>query len=112
VLSLLAGGLGAAFGAAAGQLYVIYLDSRGLERDAFRVTISTILTVQAVLRVAGYARLDFYDVPSLILIAAGLPLMLLGSTIGHWLAGRLDQRRFNLVIGLLLLLSGTALLFK
>jgi uncharacterized protein len=112
VLSVLAGVLGATFGAAAGPLYVIYLNSRQLERDAFRVTITTILTVQAVLRVIGYARLEFYDRTSVILIAAGLPLMLLGSGIGDWLASRLDQRWFNMGIGLLLLVSGTALLFK
>lgn len=112
ILSTLAGVLGATFGAAAGPLYVIYLNSRRLERDAFRVTITTILTVQALLRVMGYARLEFYDRTSLILIVAGLPLMFLGSAIGNWLAGRLDQRWFNLGVGLLLLVSGTALLFK
>lgn len=112
VMSLLAGTLGATFGAAAGQLYVIYLNSRRLERDAFRVTISTILMVQAVLRVGGYARLGFYDYRSLILVATGLPLMMLGSSIGHWLAGRLEQRWFDLFVSLLLLLSGAALIFK
>jgi len=112
LLSTVAGALGATFGAAAGQLYVIYLNSRRLERDAFRVTVSTILAIQALLRVAGYARLGFYDYASLILVGAGLPVMMLGSSIGHWLARRLEQRWFNLVISLLLLLSGAALLFK
>ena len=111
-LSVLGGAMGATFGAAAGPLYVIYLNSRQLERDAFRVTITTILTVQGCLRIAGYARLGFYDHGTLILIAAGIPLMLVGSALGLWLAGRLHQRWFNLGIGVLLLISGTALLFK
>jgi uncharacterized membrane protein YfcA len=112
VLSVLAGALGATFGAAAGPLYVIYLDSRRLQRDVFRVTITTILTVQGMLRIGGYARLGFFDYTTVILVAAGLPLMLLGSSAGNWLAGRLDQRWFSLGISLLLMVSGAALLFK
>jgi len=112
VLAVLAGAMGATFGAAAGPLYVIYLNARQLERDAFRVTITTILTVQGSLRIAGYVRLGFYDSTTLTFLAAAIPLMLLGSALGLWLAGRLDQRWFNLGIGVLLLVSGTALLFK
>ena len=112
VLSLLAGAAGAAFGAAAGPLYAMHFTARRLEKDAFRVTITTILGIQAVMRIAGYARLGFYDETVFILIVAGLPLMFLGTRIGHWLAGRLDQHRFNMGIGVLLLVSGVALLFK
>ena len=112
VLSVLAGAMGATFGAAAGPLYVIYLNARQLERDAFRVTITAILAVQGSLRIAGYARLGFFDQTALTLIAAGLPLMLLAAALGQWLAGRLSQRRFNLCIGALLAVSGTALLYK
>jgi uncharacterized membrane protein YfcA len=112
VLSLLAGAAGAAFGAAAGPLYAMHFTARRLEKDAFRVTITTILGIQAVMRIAGYARLGFYDETVFILIIAGLPLMFIGTRIGHWLAGRLDQHRFNLGIGVLLLASGIALLLK
>ena len=76
------------------------------------MTITTILTIQGILRIGGYARLGFFDSTTLILVAAGFPLMLLGSSIGSWLSGRLDQRWFNLGISLLLLVSGAALLFK
>lgn len=112
VLSTLAGATGATFGAAAGPLYVIYFAARGLERDVFRATITTVLTVQGLLRMGGYVRLGFYDHATLVLVAAGLPLMLAGSIFGTWLSGRLNQRWFNLGIGALLLVSGTALLFK
>jgi uncharacterized membrane protein YfcA len=112
VLSSLAGFAGAAFGAAAGPLYAIYFGSTRIEKDAFRITITTILTIQAFLRIAGYARLGFYDQEVLVLIAAGVPLVLLGSWLGTWVAGRLDERRFNLGVAVLLLVSGTALLLK
>lgn len=112
VLSTLAGTAGAAFGAAAGPFYAIYFNSLRLEKDAFRVTITTILGIQALLRIAGYARLGFYDETVLILIVAGLPLVILGTRLGYWLAGRLDQYRFNLGVNALLLAAGVALLLK
>jgi len=112
VLSVLAGLAGALFGAAAGPLYAIYLNARALGKDSFRVTITTILTVLAISRVAGYASLGLYNEVTLLLIGAGLPLMVLGSYIGYRLAGRLDQRAFNRVVAVLLFVSGVALLFK
>lgn len=111
-LAVTAGAMGATFGAAAGPLYVIYLSAKALERDAFRVTITFILTVQGTLRIAGYTRLGFFDETALILVGAGLPLMLLGAVLGQYLSGRLPQRAFNVGIGVLLLVSGAALLFK
>jgi uncharacterized membrane protein YfcA len=112
VMSSLAGFAGAAFGAAAGPLYAMYFGSMRIEKDAFRITITTILTIQAFLRIAGYARLGFYDREVFVLIAAGVPLVLLGSMLGTWMVGRLDDYRFNLGIAVLLLVSGTALLLK
>lgn len=112
VLSAVAGAIGTVFGSGAGPLYVIYLNSLRLEKDCFRVTITTILTFQAVVRVAGYGHLGFYDWPVLYLIAAGFPMMLIGARLGHYLGGRIDQRRFNLGVGVLLLAIGTGLVLK
>jgi len=112
LVAMFAGAMGATFGAAAGPLYVIYLNARRLERDVFRVTITMILTIQGTLRIAGYARLGFFDETTFILVVAGIPLTVLSVVFGNWLSGRLDQRVFNLCIGCLLLVSGTALLLK
>jgi hypothetical protein len=112
VLSAAAGAIGTVFGGGAGPLYVIYLGSLRLEKDCFRVTITTILTFQAAVRVAGYWQLGFYDWPALYLIAAGFPMMLIGARLGHTLAGRIDQRRFNLGVGVLLMAIGAGLVFK
>lgn len=112
VLSSLAGAAGAAFGAAAGPLYAIHFSTLRMDKDVFRVTITTILTVQALMRIAGYAHLGFYDGTVLALIAAGIPLVMIGSRIGYWLAGRLNQQAFNRGLGVLLLASGAALLYK
>lgn len=112
VLSAVAGATGTVFGGGAGPLYVIYLNSLRLEKDSFRVTITTILTFQALVRVAGYWRLGFYDGSALYLVAAGFPMMLIGARLGHYLAGRIDQARFNLGIGVLLMMIGAGLVFK
>jgi uncharacterized protein len=111
-LSAAAGAIGTVFGSGAGPLYVIYLNSLRLEKDCFRVTITTILTFQAVVRVAGYGHLGFYDWSALYLIAAGFPMMLIGARLGHYLAGRIEQRRFNLGVGALLMAIGAGLVFK
>jgi len=112
VLSAVAGAIGTVFGGGAGPLYVIYLNSLRLEKDCFRVTITTILTFQAAVRVAGYWQLGFYDESALYLIVAGLPMMLIGARLGQALAGRIDQGRFNLGVGVLLMAIGAGLVFK
>ena len=112
VLSMTSGALGAIFGAAAGPLYVIYFNLLRYEKEAFRATVTTILWLQAMARVAGYARLGFYDQTVLLLIVAGLPMMLIGARLGGFMAGRIAQQAFNRCVAALLLLSGVALMLK
>jgi uncharacterized membrane protein YfcA len=107
-----AGFIGALFGGAAGPLYVIYLNALRLGRDAFRVTITSIMLVQGVTRMAGYAVLGLYDSNVLMLLAAALPTMLLGSWLGARLVRRFNAAWFNRAIGVVLLASGCALLVK
>lgn len=111
-LSALAGLVGTLFGGAAGPLYAIYLNTLRLDKDRFRVTITTILMVQAVLRIAGYLTLGFYDRPALIMLAAALPLVWIGARIGDIVATRINQHTFNVVVGAVLMLSGAILVFK
>lgn len=112
VTSFAAGLIGALFGGAAGPLYVIYLNAARLAKDAFRVTITTIMLFQGLVRVAGYAAFGFYDAHALTLLAMALPLMLLGSWLGVRLIRHFDQALFNRAVGVVLLASGAALAFK
>jgi uncharacterized membrane protein YfcA len=112
VLSAISGALGAIFGAAAGPLYVIYFNLLQYEKEAFRATVTTILMFQALARIAGYARLGFYDNTVLLLIVAGLPLMLIGARLGGMLGGRINQFWFDRCVAALLLVSGIALIYK
>lgn len=110
--STTAGFVGALFGGAAGPIYVIYLNTLRMGRDAFRVTITSIMLFQGLTRLAGYAVLGLYDRHVLLLLAAALPMMLVGSWLGARLIRRVDPVWFNRSVGAVLLASGGALLIK
>jgi uncharacterized protein len=108
-----AGGLlGTLFGAGVGPIYVIYFNALRMEREIFRVTMSTVVLLGGAARIAGYARLGFYESSSIVLIAIGLPLVVVGSWLGDRIIRRLDPRMFGRLVGGLILLSGIALLLK
>ena len=108
-----AGGLlGTLFGAGVGPIYVIYFNALRLEREIFRVTMSTVVLLGGAARIAGYARLGFYESSSVFLIAIGLPLVIVGSWLGDRVIRRLDPRMFGRLVGGLIFFSGLALLLK
>ena len=108
-----AGGLlGTLFGAGVGPIYVVYFDALRMEREIFRVTMSTVVLLGGVARIAGYASFGFYEYSSIALIAVGLPLVFVGSWLGDKVIRRLDPQRFSWLVGGLILLSGVGLLVK
>lgn len=112
VTSFAAGIIGAVFGGAAGPLYVVYLNSVKLGKDAFRMTITTVMLFQGLTRIAGYVMLGLYDGGTLTLLAAALPMVVVGSVLGARIVRRFDQAVFSRAIGVVLLASGAALIFK
>ena len=109
----IAGGLlGTLFGAGVGPIYVVYFNSLRLEREIFRVTMSTVVLLGGAARIVGYASFGFYETSSLALIAIGLPLVVVGSWLGDRVVRRLDPHLFSWLIGGLILLSGVGLLLK
>lgn len=112
ITSVAAGIVGSLFGGAAGPLYVIYLNAARISRDAFRVTITTIMLFQGLTRIAGYAMLGLYDRQVLLLLAVALPVMVAGSWLGSRVVRRFDAVLFSRAVGAVLLVSGAALIFK
>lgn len=104
--------LGTLFGAGVGPIYVIYFNTLRMEREIFRVTMATVVLLGGVARIAGYARLGLYEGSNAVLIAIGLPLVILGSWLGDRVIRRLDPKTFGWLVGGLILLSGIALLVK
>jgi len=109
----IAGGLlGTLFGAGVGPIYVVYFNALRLEREIFRVTMSTVVLLGGAARIAGYASFGFYERSSIALIAIGLPLVVVGSWLGDRVIRKLDPQRFSWLVAGLILLSGVALLLK
>jgi len=102
--------LGTLFGAGVGPIYVVYFNTLRMEREIFRVTMSTVVLLGGAARIAGYARMGFYEASSVMLIVIGLPLVAVGSWLGDRVIRRLDPRMFERLVGGLILLSGIALL--
>ena len=105
------GMVGALFGTG-GPFYVIYLKLRQLNKDQFRATIAMIFLFDGGARMAGYAFSGFYTSQVLWLAAILLPVLFLGMYAGHRLHIRIDQKRFNQVISILLMVSGIMLIIK
>jgi uncharacterized membrane protein YfcA len=107
-----AGLVGTLFGGAAGPLFVIYLNTQRLSKDQFRATMTAIMMGMSVARIGGYASLGFLDLGGLKYLAAAIPLMLVGGYLGDLIVRHIDQRRFERVLGVVLIGSGVVLLLK
>ena len=65
----IAGGLlGTLFGAGVGPIYVVYFNSLRMEREIFRVTMTTVVLLGGAARIAGYASFGFYERSSIALV--------------------------------------------
>ena len=106
------GGLvGALFGTG-GPFYVIYLKLRQLDRGQFRATVSMIFLLDGVFRVAGYSSSGLYNAQVLWLVLILFPVLLLAMYVGHHIHVKINQRMFNRIINILLLVSGSILILK
>jgi uncharacterized membrane protein YfcA len=83
-----------------------------MNKEVFRVTMSTVMLVSVAARITGYASFGFYGRSTMTLLALGLPLVFVGSWLGERLAQRLDPQRFGSLVGGLVFLSGVALLLR
>ena len=107
----LGGLVGTLFGTG-GPLYVIYLQLRHLNKAVFRATVATIFMLDGGIRVVGFLLSGFFTRETLLLSVTALPLMFLAMYLGGHIHTNISQTTFHRAIGILLLGSGTALLFK
>ncbi len=107
----LGGLVGTLFGTG-GPLYVIYLQLRQLDKTAFRATVATIFMIDGGIRVGGFFLSGFFTRETLLLALIALPLMALAMYAGEHIHTNISQKTFHRAIGVLLLGSGSALLFK
>ncbi|MEJ2362166.1 MAG: sulfite exporter TauE/SafE family protein [Gammaproteobacteria bacterium] len=113
--AILSGSLGGLIGTlfgTGGPLYVVYFQMRGLPKSMFRSTIATLFLLDGGLRFSGYVAAGFYDKSKLYWIALAFPIMVTGLVIGGRIHTGISQHQFQRAIGILLVISGIALLVK
>jgi len=113
--AILAGSCGGIVGAlfgTGGPFYVLYLKMRQLSKGQFRATIAMVFLVDGGARIFSYAIGGLFTTQTLWLLILLLPVLFLGMYAGHHLHIRIDQKRFNQVISVLLIMSGSLLIYK
>jgi uncharacterized protein len=98
------------FGGLAGPIYVTYFDALKLSKSVFRVTVSTTLLALNMVRSAGYFATGVFRLDDLVLVAAAIIPVTVGTLIGDRLHDRLDPQAFRRGVGALLVASGLGLL--
>jgi uncharacterized membrane protein YfcA len=109
---LLGGTVSGLFGTG-GPPYVIYLSHRIRGKSELRATFSGLFLIEGGLRIIVFALAGLLWQPTLLwTVPAALPLLALGLYLGHRVHVGLTQAQMVRMIGGLLLLSGTSLLWK
>ncbi|MGH7373866.1 MAG: sulfite exporter TauE/SafE family protein [Candidatus Rokuibacteriota bacterium] len=106
------GGLVGTLFATGGPFYVIYLNLRGLARPTFRATFAMNFLIDGGVRLAAFAAGGLFGRQTLGYLLAALPIAGAGLYVGGRIQTGLSPRAFQIVIRLLLLVSGVALLLK
>lgn len=100
------------FGGGGGTLVVIYVNARGVSRAGFRATVAALWFFEMIARIGGYAWAGFYDGGTLLLFAALLPLVWVGTVVGERLGNKVHSETFAKILAVMLLASGLSLLAK
>jgi len=96
-----------------GPIYMVFLSARIQDKAALRATSATIVAMSVWTRLAIFAVAGVLLQPALLLIvAAMLPLMLLGIRVGNRLHHRLSGAGVLRLIAVLLLLNGVSLIAR
>ena len=104
------GGVLGGIGGYSGVLPTIWTQLRGWPKEIARGVYQPYIIVVQGITLAGIVWVTL-DRTGLMLLAAILPPLLIGTWIGWQLYGKLDERRFRQGLGLLLVASGATLIF-
>ena len=103
--------IGTLFGTG-GPFYVFYFQLQQLDKTVFRATCAAVFLIDGLIRAAGFTLSGFYTSTVLLNIAYALPIMFIAMYIGEHLHTNISKRSFQKAIGIFLIFSGFALLFK
>jgi len=109
----LGGGVFSVMFGTGGPIYMVFLSARIQDKAALRATSATIVAMSVWTRLAIFAVAGVLLQPALLLlVAAMLPLMLLGIRVGNRLHHRLSGAGVLRLIAVLLLLNGVSLIAR
>ena len=103
--------IGTLFGTG-GPFYVFYFQLQHLDKTVFRATCAAVFLIDGLIRATGFTLSGFYTSTVLLNIAYALPIMFIAMYIGEHLHTNISQRTFQKFIGIFLIFSGLALIFK
>jgi uncharacterized membrane protein YfcA len=106
------GGVFSALFGTGGPVYTIYLARRIDDKSRLRATISTLIFLSALARLAAFLAAGVYRRELLLLVAMMVPCMLLGLYAGSRLHLRLPAKQVIRIIWSLLLVSGSSLIWR
>jgi uncharacterized protein len=104
------GGVGAGIAGLAGPPLIIWAASRGMGKDEKRALFQTFNLTILVAMLAASAVNGLIGWPFLRALMISLPATLIAARLGHWVYARLNQRRFDALVLLLLAASGLMLI--
>ncbi|ETS31319.1 permease [Photorhabdus temperata] len=109
----LGGGVFSALFGSGGFLYAIYLAGRIPDKEAFRITQTTLIGFSTLTRVIIFVVLGIYlDSSFLLLILAFIPAMLLGIYFGRQMTLKISREIFLKFINIIVLVSGLMLIYR
>jgi uncharacterized membrane protein YfcA len=93
-----------------GPPLVFVLQARHFDQHRFRATVTTVFVVLDIVAVATFTVTGDLDAEVLLTVAASLPGLALGATVGVALRRHLDPRRFRVLVLVLLAVAGVSTL--
>lgn len=103
--------IGTMFGTG-GPFYVFYFQLQQLDKAVFRATCAAVFLIDGLIRATGFSFSGLYTQSVLLNLAYALPVMLISMYIGNRIHTNITQRTFQKAIGIFLIFSGIALIFK
>lgn len=111
-LGLLGGVFSGMFGSG-GFIYVIYLMRRTADKDVIRATQGALISLSTLTRIIIFTFAGIYaDLKILVLAAACVPAMLLGTWLGHKIVLKMSREVFLRAIYVMLLVAGVSVIAR
>lgn len=109
----LIGGVFSALFGSGGFLYAIYLSGRIENKEAMRITQTTLIGLSTLTRVVIFGLAGVYfDTDLILLVLVLAPGMLVGITFGRYITLRMSREQFLKLVNIVVLVSGVMLIVK